>query len=249
LKNILFYIIFVGFAISASAQIKISGTVFDSTKKNLVEGVQVLCTCGTMSFSDSTGNYSIFASEKDSLFFFFRNKPTQMFAVSSIKDFDAFDIAIHVYVPGKYKQLKEIIVYGKSRKQDSIENRLQYDKVFRYSPGISLSNAAPESGIGVGLDLESLINVFRFRKKKSMVRFQQRLIKEEQDRYIDYRFSEKIIEKLTPLEKGASMEKFMLLYRPEYEWLTAVLDIELYMYIQVAAKKFLRNPHKEFIKN
>ncbi len=168
-----------------------------------------------------------------------------MFAVSSIKDYGAFDIALHLYIPGKYKQLKEIIVYGKTRKQDSIENRLQYDKIFRFSPGISLSNAAPESGIGVGLDVESLINVFKFRRNRSMLRFQQRLIKEEQDRYVDYRFNENIIEKLTVLEKGNKMTLFRQLYRPEYEWLTSALDIELFQYIQIAAKQFLQNKQNQ----
>lgn len=163
-----------------------------------------------------------------------------MFAVSSIKDYTAFDIALHLYIPGKYKQLKEIIVYGKTRKQDSIDNRLQYDKIFRYNPGLSLSNASPESGIGVGLDVESLINIFRFRRNKSMLRFQQRLIKEEQDRYIDYRFNENIIEKLTPLEKGEQINVFRQQYRPQYEWLTSALDIELYQYIQIAAKEFIQ---------
>ncbi|MFN9710787.1 MAG: hypothetical protein ACK55K_05200 [Bacteroidota bacterium] len=195
-----------------------------------------------MSFSDSTGGYSIFASNKDSIFFFFRNKPTQMFAVSEIKDYDAFDISLHIYVPGKYKQLKEIIIYGKNRKQDSIENRLQYDQIFRYAgSGIELSNAAPGSGVGVGLDIESLINIFRFRRNRSMLKFQERLIKEERDRYIDYRFNENIIEKLTALEKGEKMSRFMEKYRPEYEWLTTVLDIELYMYIQAAAHTFLNS--------
>jgi hypothetical protein len=241
LKHIISFILLSAFFAPAFAQIKISGTVYDSTKRNLVEGVQVLCTCGTMSFSDSVGGYSIFAGDKDSLFFFFRNKPTQMFAVAGIKDYEAFDIALHLYIPGKYKQLKEIIIYGTPRKQDSIENRLAYERIFRYRPGIQLSQAAPESGIGVGVDLESLINVFKFRRNRSMLRFQQRLIREEQDRYIDYRFNENIIVKLTALEKGEAMKIFMQAYRPEYEWLTSVLDIELYQYIQLAAKEFVRN--------
>ena len=241
MKQIISYIIFFIFCVPSFAQIKISGSIYDSTKRNLVEGVQIVCTCGTMSFSDSTGSYSIFAGEKDSVFFFFRNKPTQLFAVSAIKDHEAFDISLHIHAPGRYKQLKEIVVYGKNRRQDSIENRLQYDKIFRFSPGgLSLSNAAPGSGIGVGLDLEALINVFRFRRNRIMLRFQERLIKEEQDRYINYRFNETIIEKLTPLEKGEKMRRFMNKYRPEYEWLTTVLDIELYQYIQIAAKEFRR---------
>jgi hypothetical protein len=227
-------------ASGATAQIQVSGTVYDSTKRNLVEGVQVLCTCGTMTFTDSVGNYTIFAGDKDSLFFFFRNKPTQMFPVTAIKTPWQFDIAINLHVPGKYKQLKEIIVYGKTRRQDSIENRIAYDKIFNYDKGgLRIANSAPESGFGAGIDLDALINVFRFRRNKSRLLFQQRLIKEEQDRYIEYRFNKNIVKRLTPLKDGEALERFMIEYKPEYELLTQILDIELYMYIQAAAKDFL----------
>ena len=241
LKKFLLYTILLLLSAGASAQVQLSGTVYDSTKRNLVEGVQVLCTCGTMSFSDSVGRYTIFVGEKDSVFFFFRNKPTQLFAVSQIKDYAAFDIALHLHVPGRYKQLKEIIVYGKTRRQDSIENRLQYEKIFNFDKGgLRISGAPAESGMGAGLDLEALINVFRFRHNRSMARFQQRLIKEEQDRYINYRFNKTIVKRLTPLTDGPQLDRFMELYRPEYELLSQALDIELYQYIQAAANAYLK---------
>ncbi|HMO32658.1 MAG TPA: hypothetical protein PKE07_06655 [Lacibacter sp.] len=225
----------------ALAQQPLSGTVYDSTRRNLVEGVQVLCTCGTMGFTDSTGAYTLYVGDEDSVFFVFRGKPTQLFAVSRIKDMNNFEIALPLHVPGRYKQLKEIIVYGRNRRQDSIENRLQYDKVFNYSRGgLRFSNSAPESGFGAGLDLEALINVFRFRQNRSMARFQQRLIREEQDRYIDSRFNRTIVKRLTPLTDGPQLDAFLQQYRPEYELLTQALDIELYMYIQAAAKEFLK---------
>ncbi|XVJ67117.1 MAG: hypothetical protein HEQ40_13470 [Lacibacter sp.] len=239
MKKFLLYFLLL-LASGATAQIQVSGTVYDSTKRNLVEGVQVLCTCGTMTFTDSVGNYTIFAGDKDSLFFFFRNKPTQMFPVTAIKTPWQFDIAINLHVPGKYKQLKEIIVYGKTRRQDSIENRIAYDKIFNYDKGgLRIANSAPESGFGAGIDLDALINVFRFRRNKSRLLFQQRLIKEEQDRYIEYRFNKNIVKRLTPLKDGEALERFMIEYKPEYELLTQILDIELYMYIQAAAKDFL----------
>jgi hypothetical protein len=240
LKKFLLYFFLLVVSFKASAQIQLSGTVYDSTKRNLVEGVQVLCTCGTMSFTDSTGSYTIFVGEKDSVFFFFRNRPTQMFPVSMIKTPDQFDISINLYVPGRYKQLKEIIVYGKTRRQDSIDNRVQYDKIFNFDKGgVRITNTGPESGFGAGIDLNALVDVFRFRRNKSMLRFQQRLIKEEQDRYIDYRFNKTIVQKLTTLREGPALDKFMQEYRPEYELLTQIIDIELYMYIQAAAKDFL----------
>jgi hypothetical protein len=226
---------------AASAQVQLSGTVFDSTKRNLVEGVQIICTCGTMSFTDSVGNYSIFVGEQDSVFFFYRNKPTQLFSVSSIRNPGSFDISLALYVPGRYKRLQDIIVYGNTRRQDSIENRMQYDKIFNYDRGgLRTSSIAPESGFGAGLDLNALIGLFSFRKNRSMARFQQRLIREEQDRYIDYRFNKTIVQRLTTLTDGPALDRFMIEYRPEYELLTTVLDIELYLYIQAAAKDFLK---------
>ncbi len=245
MKKIFLYIIVSLLLQTGFGQIQLSGTVFDSTKRNLVMGVQVLCTCGTMSFTDSAGQYSIFVGEKDSVFFFFRNKPTQFFAVKSIKDLNSFDIALHIYVPGRYKQLKEIIVYGKNRRQDSIENRIQYDKIFNYDKGgLRVGGAAPESGIGAGLDLDALMSVFRFRRNKSMMRFQQRLIKEEQDRYINYRFNKTIVQRLTTLKEGPLLDEFMQRYRPDYELLTQAIDIELYLYIQAAAKEFLKEQQR-----
>jgi hypothetical protein len=240
LKKLLLYSILFLLAKTSAAQVLLSGTVYDSTKHNLVMGVQVICTCGTMSFTDSVGNYSIYVGEKDSIFFFFSNKPTQKFAVAAIKDYSQFDISISMHVPGRYKQLKEIIVYGKNRRQDSIENRLQYDKVFNADKGgLRFTGANPEAGMSAGLDLDALINVFRFRRNRSMALFQQRLIKEEQDRYIDYRFNKSIVLRLTKLKEGPLLDEFMRLYRPEYALLTQVLDIELYQYIQVAATSFL----------
>ncbi len=241
LKKAVLYFFLLVLSVKVSAQIQLSGTVYDSTKRNLVEGVQVICTCGTMSFTDSVGNYTIFVGEKDSVFFFFRNKPTQMFPVAAIKTTDQFDISINLFVPGRYKQLKEIVVYGKTRRQDSIDNRVQYDKIFNYDKGgVRISNTAPESGFGAGIDLNALVDVFRFRRNRSMLRFQQRLIKEEQDRYIDYRFNKTIVQRLTTVKEGPALDKFMIEYRPEYELLTQILDIELYLYIQAAAKDFLR---------
>lgn len=207
--------------------------------------VQVMCTCGTMTFTDSVGNYSIYVGEKDSVFFFFRNKPTQKFAVAAIKNTEQFDIAISLHVPGRYKQLKEIIVYGKYRKQDSIDNRVQYDKVFNFNKsGFQLTGSSPEAGVGAGLDLEALVNMFRFRRNRSTERFQQRLIKEEQDRYINYRFNANIIKRLTVLQDGDLLNEYMEQYRPDYSTLIQVLDIELYQYIQLTVKEFLEKKRR-----
>ena len=130
-------------------------------------------------------------------------------------------------------------MYGKNRRQDSIENRLQYEKIFNYDKGgLRVSSNTPESGFGATLDLGAIIDVFRFRRNKTKARFQQRLIMEEQERYINYRFNAAIVKRLTTLTDGALLDEFVLEYRPEYDLLTQIIDIELYLYIQAAAKDF-----------
>jgi hypothetical protein len=77
-----------------------------------------------------------------------------------------------------------------------------------------------------------------------MALFQQRLIKEEQDRYIDFRFNKTIVKRLTKLKEGPLLDEFMILYRPEYELLTQIMDIELYLYIQGMAKRYLERKER-----
>ncbi len=242
LKYLLGLFVSICVAGNAGAQVfPLSGSVYDSSRIYVVPGVQVICTCGTMDFTDSTGRYTVFVSDADSVFFFFRDRPTQKFAVKNAKDFNNFDIALNIVLPGRYRQLPEVIVYGNRYKQDSIENRLNYDKIFQFQkPGISIApvnNAMP--GAAVGVDLENLINMFRFRRNRSMLRFQQRLIREEQDRYIDYRFNKKIVKQLTGIDSDIVLDQYLKEYRPEYELLTQVIDIELYQYIQLSMKAFI----------
>jgi hypothetical protein len=94
-------------------QIIVSGTVYDSTKVYSVSGVQVKSTNGSFTFTDSAGIYHIKVSDKDSISFFYGNKPTMKFPVTTISDYGQFDISLRVGVKEKYKPLKEIFIFLK----------------------------------------------------------------------------------------------------------------------------------------
>ena len=49
------------------------------------------------------------------------------------------------------------------------------------------------------MDLDALIGMFQFRKNKEQLAFKNRLLEEEKDRYVDYRFSSKTITRITGL--------------------------------------------------
>lgn len=217
------------------AQLAVSGTVYDISKINYVERVRVVSTGGVLAITDSLGRYTIMVNEKDSLYFFYNNKPTQKFPVSTIPNSRQFDISLRITVEGKYNVLKEVRVYSKSYKQDSIENRENYANVFAYkNPGLS-SSMSP--GGVPGADLDELINVFRFKRNKRLKSFQRRLQQEEQDKYVDYRFNKITVKRITGLT-GTALDSFVVWYRPSYEFSSSSDTLIFNQYILNAYYQF-----------
>lgn len=218
------------------AQFTVSGTVYDSTKIIPVKDVLVKASSGNQVITDSAGHYAIVATDNDSLTFIYNNKPTAKFAIKQVPDISHFDISIHVRVSEKFKTMKEVKVYSKNFRQDSIENRQYYNKIFNYQkPGIATS-INPGSG-SVGMDLDELINIFRFKRNRQLQKMQGRLLEQEQENYIKYRFNKMAVKRITRLE-GADLDNFMMLYKPEFEFTQTATTIEFYQYILNASYQY-----------
>ena len=230
-------IIFVLNCCSASGQIIISGTVFDSTKLYVVPGVNVTSTSGLVTTTDSLGAYHINASKGDSISFFYKGKSTVKFPVETIGNYNAFDISLRVKIRDKYKLLKGVTVFADTYRRDSIENRISYAKIFNLENPTLRSNYEP--GAAAGLDLDQLIGIFQFKKNKQNLAFQRRLVDEEQDRYVNYRFSSKVIKRITGLS-GDTLTKYKKLYRPSYLFVISSTLPEFYQYILNTSYAFKR---------
>lgn len=218
-----------------AGQIMISGTVYDSTKIYGVTGVFVKSTGGSTAFTDSVGIYHIYVAEPDSISFTYRNKPTIKFPVKTIMNYNEFNISLRVRVFEKYRPLKEVIVYSKSYKQDSAENRLTYSKIFdSKKPGLH-STFTP--GSPPGLDLDQLINIFHFRRNKQNLAFQKRMIEQEQENYINYRFNGVLVKRITGLS-GTLLETYLFRYRPSYGFVISSTQLEFYEYILNTSYEF-----------
>ena len=205
-----------------------SGTVLDNGKVNFVEGVTVLTNGGKPSFTDSLGRYSISTKNGDSIYFVYNNKPTQKFAVNKIPNAGQFDISLHISVKNKYSVLKEVVVYAKNYRQDSLENRENYGEVFSYRKNGIGTSITP--GGGVGLDANELINMFRFKRNKRLKAFQKRLEADEQEKYITYRFNKVFVRRITRLN-GVALDTFLVWYRPSYDFTCTSSEIEFNQYI------------------
>jgi plasmid maintenance system killer protein len=217
--------------LSAIAQTyTIRGVVYDSSRNYPLEAVSVISTSGRGTITNAEGFYQIDVNEKDSIWFSYLNKPTMKFPVLKITNPLGFDISLQVNVP----TLKEVKIRPKNYKQDSIQNRIDYAKIFNYQkPKIKPTM----NGMGVGFDLDEIINMFRFKRNRSLASFQRRLLLDEQDKFINHRFNKALVRRLTLLD-AAELDSFMQVYRPSYTFTKMAGDYEFQYYIKAAFLRF-----------
>ena len=215
------------------AQVRVSGIVYDISQSRPLEAVSVLTTSGTGTATDSLGQFSVVAKETDSIWFSYLNKPTPKYPISSIRNLERFEISLHVNTT----ELKEVRFMPRNYRMDSLQNRQDYAKAFNFQkPGIGSVIGIGPTG-GAGLDINELIGMFQFRKNRRMLAFQERLLKEEEEKYIDYRFNRALIIRLTQL-RGAALDSFMVRYRPTIEFTQSSSDYEFQTYIKQSFKHY-----------
>jgi len=209
------------------AQVKVSGRVYDITQQKPLEAVSVMSTSGGGMATDVNGRYTIIVNEKDSIWFSYLGKPTPKFPVATIVNIQNFEIALHVNI----SDLRKVVVMPRNYRADSLQNRLDYAKAFNFrKPNLeSLTSMSPSGG--VGLDINEFIRMFQFRRNRRMEAFQERLMREETEKYIDYRFSRPLIIRITQL-RGAELDTFISWYRPTVEFTESTTDYEFQSYIK-----------------
>jgi hypothetical protein len=197
----------------AVAQVEIKGTVYDQSRLFAMPGVSVLGTSGEGTTTDSAGQYHILLHSGDSIYFSYLGRHTAKIPVSRIVKNYPLDMSLAVRVDS----LPLVVVRPRPYRYDSAENRDEYRNVFDYEP-------------------ENII--FGARKNRQMLALQERLLEEEQDKYVAYRFNKTLVRKITGL-KGAALDTFMKLYRPTYSFIkNCENDYEFYKYIKDAGLYF-----------
>ena len=206
---------------------KLKGTVYDSTKTYPLSSVSVLSTSGKGTITDVFGRYEIDVKETDSVWFSYLNKPTIKYSIARIFDSQQFDIALHIYIP----VLKEVVIKRRNYKLDSLQNRLDYAGAFNWEKPKLKATVGTGLGSSVGFDLQEIIRMFQFRKNKSMGAFRDRLLQQERDKFIDYRYNKALVLRLTGLT-GEERDSFMLRYRPDYEYCLMIGEYDFQAWIK-----------------
>lgn len=199
-----------------------------------MEFVSVLSTSGKGTVTNAEGYYELEVAETDSIWFSYLNKPTIKFPVLKIGNPLQFDISLQVNVP----VMREVKVLPRNYRLDSLRNRQDYANIFNYQKP-KLKTVTPQYGAGVGFDLDEIINMFRFKRNRSMLSFQQRLLMEEQEKYVDFRFNKALVRRLTLLD-GHELDSFMRIFRPSYIFTKTAGDYDFRFYIKQCLTLFKR---------
>jgi hypothetical protein len=220
----------------------VRGTVYDSSRTYPMEAVTVMSTSGKGAITDINGSYQVDVGEKDSIWFSYLGKPTIKYPVLKMTDPLHFDISLHINVT----VLRGVTVTPRNYRLDSLQNRLDYAKAFNFQkPRLKPVIGDAATGGGVGFDLDAIIEMFQFRKNKNMEKFQQRLIQQEHDKFIDHRFSKQLVRRLTGLA-NEKLDSFMVIYRPTYQFTLLSSDYEFQSYIKNCYERFkATEPKKE----
>jgi hypothetical protein len=218
-------------------EVTVHGTVYNMYRTKPLDGVSVISTSGRGTATDSSGSYVITVDLKDSIYFSYLGKATVKFPIKEINYFSGFDISLHV----DPVELKEVKVTPRDYRADSLQNRKDYEKYFDYKkPGFKVTDGSAGLGMGAGVDLNALIEMFEFNKIRRAKAFQKRLIEDEHEKYVDHRFNPSIVLKITHL-KGDELDSFMTRYRPSYDFCTRATDYDLFDYIKLAFQEYQKD--------
>lgn len=221
---------------AANAQyITISGTVYDISARRPLESVAVQSTSGRGTLTDSTGRYLLTVKTTDSIWFSLIGKSTMKYPIDTISNLDNFNVMIHVYSA----QLPEVKVRNNYYRYDSMMNRQDYAKIFNFKkPTLSVvRNPTYNPGAAVGFDLDGIINMFRFKRNTSILALQKRLVDQENDKYVNSRFSKAFVRKITKLQ-SPELDTFIVRYKPSIELVQQLNDLELGYYVQKSYEQF-----------
>ena len=216
----------------------VSGVVYDISGRSPIEAVMVYSKFSRTQ-TDSLGRYLITMQAKDSISFSLFGKNTQKYGLDEIEDLSNFNIMIHL----NGIDLPDVTVRNSYYRYDSIQSRMDYAKYFNYNPpGLKMSNQQNmfgNGGITIGFDVNEIINMFRFKRNRNAQFLQNRLIYQEQEKYINYRFTKRFVQKLTKLD-GPRLDVFMEYCKPSYPTLALLNDLELGYFIQQKFIQFKR---------
>ena len=211
-----------------NAQAIVKGKIYEAATDTAIAAVNIYNLNTKQSArSGINGNYVIAAAEGEQLVFSIVGFKPDTVTVTYSMLFTQYDVTLHKQVI----TLKPVTVTS-SYQADSLARRNYYNYIYEKQPGLTGRNT-PAHGFGVVLSPLSYFS-HEARQKRQL---KKRLIKEEQENYIDRSFPVQWVEKLTNLH-GDSLYRFMARYRPTYSFCRKSSREKMLLYINDKLKEF-----------
>ena len=213
--------------IDICGQSSVNGKIYEAKTDSLISAVNISNLNTKLSTrSDFHGSYSIVASEGDQLVFSIVGYKPDTVTVAYYMLIAKYDVTLYKEVI----TLKNVTVTS-SYQADSLTRRNYYNNVYNL-PGITGRNT-PAHGFGISFSPFSYFS----REAKQKRQLKKRLIKEEQEYYIDRSFPKQWVASVTGLH-GDSLTRFMILYRPAYSFCRKSSREQMLLYVNEKLKEF-----------
>lgn len=217
----------------------LEGVVLDNETKEPIQGVTVIDKkSNIIVISDATGHYALQTLTGDTIVF----SHTAYKPVTEVLLFSLGRRYKVILMEHSMHRLKETTVTGLTKYQeDSLKTREEYKQPMRQRPG------EVKTYLGFGVATEGLIsnlvgNITGYNQRQK--KFKNTLIAEEHSKFIDTRYTTKLVHELTGLE-GDSAANFMNTYHMSYEFARAATDLEIKMWIKHNYKDYLEKQHRK----
>jgi hypothetical protein len=222
------------FSLTCDAQQFLTGKIY---KKNSTEALLSVSihniTANRYDLSDEDGSYHMQAMPGDHIAFSSVGYRADTVTVTA----SLLTAACPIYLDIRPQELQAVRVGEYSNYQlDSMDRRKEYAWVYEHenTPHVARDRQGAD-GVGVTL------NIFRNSSSaaKQRIHLEKRLQKEEEDYYVDYRYNQSYVTKITRL-KGDSLKEFMRRYRPSYDYCRKAANVDILVYINDSYKQYMK---------
>lgn len=178
-----------------------------------------------ISESDMGGNYRIFVSIGDKITFSSVGYTADTVVVKE----NMLNIPYDIFLVRNVIELSKVTVGELNSYQvDSISRQQEFEDVLSKKNGKLVGGKGNTISDGVGVTLSPLS--YFSQKEKNERRFKKMFARQEEELYVDYRFSHDYISEITHLQ-GDSLQKFMYNYRPDYKFCRKASKTDMLTYI------------------
>jgi hypothetical protein len=233
MRYILYSSILLLSCLSGSAQQFLTGKVRKQASTEILVSVSIYnTTLRKHDLSEENGSYRIQAAPGDRVIF--SNVGYRSDTLIITTEMLSGDYPINM--EPKAQTLQAVRVGELSNYQlDSMARRQEYAWI--YDHGEQKLVEKERKGDGVGINLAIFRHSSSIDKQREGLK--KRLMQEEKDDYIEYRYSRDYVAKLTHLQ-GDSLFRFMRDFRPTYEYCRKAATVDILVFINDSFKKFMK---------